>query len=175
MSKKPISKKSKDPAIERLELLAQLMDDRQLGELEIEEKGRRVKLVKRGHGGNPATALLGSEGTSSLVASASASPKVAAPSPTSPQKFSVSSEALGSNQRKIVSPFVGTFYRAPSPGASVYVQEGAPVRKGQVLCIVEAMKLMNEIESEFTGRLVRVLVENGDPVEFGQPLMVVEV
>jgi len=76
--------------------------------------------------------------------------------------------------RVIASPIVGTFYRAPAPDKPPYVEIGALVKKGQVVCIVEAMKLMNEIESEFEGRVAAVLVTDGDPVEFGQPLMRIE-
>jgi len=79
-----------------------------------------------------------------------------------------------SNQIQIKSPFVGTFYRAPSPGAEPYIKEGQMVKKGDVLCIVEAMKLMNEIESEYNGKMISILVENGQPVEFGEPLFIVE-
>ena len=70
---------------------------------------------------------------------------------------------------------VGTFYRAASPDSAPFVEEGTQVRKGQPLCIIEAMKMMNEIESEIAGRVVRFLVENGSPVEYGQPLIIVEV
>jgi len=74
---------------------------------------------------------------------------------------------------EIKSPMVGTFYRAPSPGAKSYVDVGEMLQSGQVVCIIEAMKLMNEIESSVAGRLVKVLVENGQPVEYGQPLFLV--
>jgi acetyl-CoA carboxylase biotin carboxyl carrier protein len=74
----------------------------------------------------------------------------------------------------ITCPIVGTFYRAPSPDAPPFVDTGAKVRKGQVICIIEAMKLMNEIESEVDGVIVRALVENGQPVEYGEPLFLVE-
>jgi acetyl-CoA carboxylase biotin carboxyl carrier protein len=74
----------------------------------------------------------------------------------------------------IEAPMVGTFYRAPSPEAAPFVREGDPVKRGQVLCIIEAMKLMNEIESKAAGRVVRVLAENGQPVEYGQPLFLIE-
>ncbi|HVP57794.1 MAG TPA: acetyl-CoA carboxylase biotin carboxyl carrier protein [bacterium] len=74
---------------------------------------------------------------------------------------------------EIKSPMVGTFYRAPSPGAKPYVDVGEMLQSGQVVCIIEAMKLMNEIESSVAGRLVKVLVENGQPVEYGQPLFLV--
>ncbi len=76
--------------------------------------------------------------------------------------------------KQVLSPFVGTFYRSPSPEADAYVREGQMVKRGDTLCIVEAMKLMNEIESEFSGKIVSLLVENGQPVEFGEPLFVIE-
>jgi acetyl-CoA carboxylase biotin carboxyl carrier protein len=74
----------------------------------------------------------------------------------------------------ITSPIVGTFYRSPSPDADPYVEEGDVVKKGQVLCIVEAMKLMNEIESEVVGRVVKILAESTKPVEYGQPLFLID-
>ena len=83
-------------------------------------------------------------------------------------------EKVSRNQLQIVSPFVGTYYRAPAPGAEPYVAEGAAIKPGSVLCIVEAMKLMNEIESEVSGRITKVLVEDGQPVEFGEPLFLYE-
>ncbi len=74
----------------------------------------------------------------------------------------------------VTSPIVGTFYRSPSPDASSFVEIGTRVKKGQVLCIIEAMKLMNEIESEIDGVVVRILVENGHPVEYGEPLFMID-
>lgn len=74
----------------------------------------------------------------------------------------------------VEAPMVGTFYLAPSPTAPPYVSEGDTVKAGQILCIIEAMKLMNEIESKVTGRIVKILVENGQPVEYGQPLFAIE-
>lgn len=74
----------------------------------------------------------------------------------------------------ITAPMVGTFYRAPAPDAPPYVEVGDEIREGQALCIIEAMKLMNEIESEVSGRIVKILVENAQPVEYGQPLFIVE-
>lgn len=74
----------------------------------------------------------------------------------------------------VTSPIVGTFYRAPSPDAEPFVEVGSKVTKGQVLCIIEAMKLMNEIESEVDGIVVKILVENGQPVEYGEPLFLIE-
>jgi acetyl-CoA carboxylase biotin carboxyl carrier protein len=82
---------------------------------------------------------------------------------------------VAENQRLVTSPMVGTFYRAASPDSSPFVEEGDSVRKGQTLCIIEAMKMMNEIEADVSGRVVKILCENARPVEFGQPLLVVEV
>lgn len=81
---------------------------------------------------------------------------------------------LPANVIEITSPMVGTFYRAPSPTSAPFVTEGTSIKVGQALCIIEAMKLMNEIESEHTGKLLEILVENGQAVEYGQPLFLVE-
>ncbi|MFA7421341.1 MAG: acetyl-CoA carboxylase biotin carboxyl carrier protein [Melioribacteraceae bacterium] len=83
-------------------------------------------------------------------------------------------EPAKSNHHEIRSPIVGTFYRAPSPDADSYVQVGDNISQGTVLCIIEAMKLMNEIESDCNGKIVKILVENGTPVEYNQPLFLVE-
>ena len=91
----------------------------------------------------------------------------------SPKKLT-SGPAVNEKHSKVMSPFVGTFYRAPSPEADSYVKEGQMVKKGDVLCIVEAMKLMNEIESEVSGKVISVLAENGQPVEYGEPLFLIE-
>ncbi len=103
----------------------------------------------------------------------------------SPMEISV--QKLGSLQEKVTreteeetrvitvtSPIVGTFFRAPSPEADPFVETGSKVKKGQVLCIVEAMKLMNEIESEIDGVVIKILVDNGQPVEYGEPLFLIE-
>lgn len=75
---------------------------------------------------------------------------------------------------EIKSPMVGTFYRAPAPDAKPFVEVGDRISRGQVLCVIEAMKLMNEIESEFAGRVVEILVQNAQPIQFGQPLFLIE-
>lgn len=95
------------------------------------------------------------------------------PRPSTPVR-PVAAEAPEKKGHVITSPFVGTFYRAPGPDQPAFVEVGATVRKGQVLCIIEAMKLMNEIESEVAGKVAEVLAENGQPVEFGQPLYRIE-
>ena len=92
-----------------------------------------------------------------------------------PQEAASAGIELAANQKLIESPMVGTFYRTPSPDAAAFVEEGTSVRKGQPVCIIEAMKMMNEIEAPAAGRIVRILVENAQPVEYGQALMVLEV
>ena len=82
--------------------------------------------------------------------------------------------AVAAHLVKVEAPMVGTFYRASAPEAAPYVQEGDVVKDGQVLCIIEAMKLMNEIEAKVAGRVARILVDNGQPVEFGQPLFLID-
>ena len=91
-----------------------------------------------------------------------------------PQAVPVVTEAAGVSGTVVTSPMVGVFYAAPGPEAAPFVKAGDEVKVGQVLCIVEAMKLMNEIESEYNGRIARVLVENGQMVEYGQPLFEIE-
>lgn len=81
---------------------------------------------------------------------------------------------IGTNGFEVTSPFVGTFYRSPSPDSPPFVEDGASVKKGQTLCLIEAMKLMNEIEADFDARVVKILIENGEPVEYGQRLFILE-
>ena len=95
-------------------------------------------------------------------------PSSVAPSP--PEQ----AERAGAHLVTVEAPMVGTFYRAPSPTADPYVREGDVIKEGQVLCIIEAMKLMNEIESKVSGRVAKILVDNGQPVEYGQPLFLID-
>lgn len=148
-----------DSSRREIEDLVELLNRYHLTELELEKKGVRIR-VRR-----DATRTVASSsvdvGTTAELVSSSLSP--------SPPQPSESSQFL-----TITSPIVGTFYRASSPDADPYVEEGVLVKKGQILCIVEAMKLMNEIEAEADGRVVKVLVESTTPVEFGQPLFLID-
>jgi len=137
--------------------LADLLRDYGLTEVEVEREGVRVRLRRE-----PA-ALAAPPAVSAPAALAVASPAVSA--------AAAASEA---HLLTIEAPMVGTFYRAPSPDAQPFVRDGDRVKKGQVVCIIEAMKLMNEIESKVAGRVVKVLVENTQPVEYGQPLFLLE-
>ncbi|RYZ67870.1 MAG: acetyl-CoA carboxylase biotin carboxyl carrier protein, partial [Proteobacteria bacterium] len=156
-AKKAESKPKSSPFMAPIAELIATLEKHGLSEIEIDTKGSRFR-VARQLGGMPAAYVSGGP------VPAAAAPTVGAKK--EPEAPSESMERL----KKITSPFVGTFYRSPSPEADNYVQEGTRVKKGDTLCIVEAMKLMNEIESEISGKIVSILVENGQPVEFGEPL-----
>jgi len=144
--------------------LIALMRENGLTELEVEDKKGKIRLVRTpDFGGETAARPVPHQPRTRPAAVRTSAPGAAGEPPE-----------LGENQALIKSPMVGTFYRSPSPGAPPFVQEGDMVQKGQPLCIVEAMKMMNEIESDTAGRLVRILAENGQPVEYGQPLMIIE-
>jgi len=131
-----------------------------LAELEFEREGFRIRLKRE----SAAIPVLVAK-SESVVGSASAQVE-------QPQSPSTPEQSAG--MLTITSPIVGTFYRSPSPDADAYVEEGDIVKKGQVLCIVEAMKLMNEIESEVNGRVMKILAESTKPVEYGQPLFLID-
>ena len=155
--------------VREIKALIALMNDHGLVELEIEDKKGKVRLVRS----SPAPTLEANSQSNSAAVSVKpgkrrAGAKVAA-------KADTGAVELASNQTLVESPMVGTFYRAPSPDAAPFVEEGSSVRKGQTVCIIEAMKMMNEIESPASGRVVRIIAENAQPVEYGQALMVIEV
>jgi len=131
-----------------------------VSDLEVERGGLRIRLRREGAG------------------AASTPVDVSVPGPAAGQGAAPAASPPGGESTEglvtMRSPIVGTFYRSASPYAESYVEEGAYVKKGQVLCIVEAMKLMNEIESETDGRVVKILVENAKPVEYGEPLFLIE-
>jgi acetyl-CoA carboxylase biotin carboxyl carrier protein len=141
-----------------------LMNDNNLNEIEIERDGLKLKLKKS----TGSDMLVGSQ-THYAVESIPA-PKAA--SAASPTASGTADESR--NTKDIKSPMVGTFYRSPSPEAESFVEVGQTVEVGQVVCIVEAMKLMNEIKSEVRGKITEVTVQNAEPVEFGQTLFIVD-
>ena len=150
--------------------LVRLLERSQIHEIEIYDKGRKIRLAKAAPGNSQIGVPLAPSITPAAVQmQQSASTAAAETAPPLPEA------AVSRNVRQIKSPMVGTFYAAPSPDAEPYVQVGDSVHKGQVLCIVEAMKLMNEIESDYSGRILEIAVENAQPVEFDQPLFTVEV
>lgn len=93
------------------------------------------------------------------------------PEPVADVQVPVSASPQGQKSVEVISPMVGTFYRAPAPGEAAFVEVGDRIRLGQTVCIIEAMKLMNEIEAEVTGQVISILVQDGEPIEYGQPLM----
>jgi acetyl-CoA carboxylase biotin carboxyl carrier protein len=137
--------------------LVELLDRHELAELEVENKGLRIRVRRAG--------------TTDAVSMVTA--EQGRPMPGEPAAAAVQTVAPDS-LFTVTSPIVGTFYRSPSPDADAYVDEGDFVKKGQVLCIVEAMKLMNEIESEVDGRVHKILAESTKPVEYGQPLFLID-
>jgi acetyl-CoA carboxylase biotin carboxyl carrier protein len=143
--------------LKELKALLKLLEGTDLEELEIEEAGRRIRLRRRA--GDGAFVLPAARGGGL---------------PTAPTAIAASLSAPDTaGLIPVTSPMIGTFYRAPAPGAEPYVKEGDVVQKGTVVCLIEAMKLMNEIETEVAGRVARTLVENGQAVEFGQPLFLI--
>ncbi len=151
-----------------LKKLIKLLDSSNLAELEIEEQGSKIRLSKP----RPkVTGMMSAAPMQMMQAPASSETQV------SIEKKSDAKPAeapKSENTYEVRSPMVGTFYRAPSPDADSYVQVGSTVGEGSVLCIIEAMKLMNEIESDVSGKIVKILVENGQPVEYNQPLFLIE-
>ncbi len=148
-----------DSSRREIEDLVELLNRYHLTELEFEKKGVRIRVRRDPSPSAPSPSI---DITKTPEAVSSSIPQTAS-QPTESSQFLT-----------VVSPIVGTFYRASSPDADPYVEEGMFVKKGQVLCIVEAMKLMNEIEAEVDGQIVKVLVESTTPVEFGQPLFLID-
>jgi acetyl-CoA carboxylase biotin carboxyl carrier protein len=141
--------------LDRIRELAALLNEHGLTAISATWGGIHVRLERTPAAGPPAT----------IISAAPAPVRIPQPSVV---------ESTPPTQVAVEAPMVGTFYRASSPGAEPFVGEGDTVKEGQVLCIIEAMKLMNEIEAKVAARIVRVLVENGAAVEFGQPLFLVE-
>ena len=151
--------------LRKLKTLIDLVSESNISELEITEAEGKVRIVKGGVAAAPA-ATPTAAATAAAAAEAAPTAALAAPSvPAAPP------EPEG---RTIKSPMVGTFYRAANPGATAFVELGDEVKEGQPVCIIEAMKIMNEIEADCSGRIKRILCENGQAVEFGQPLFIVE-
>ena len=148
--------------LRKLKTLIELVESSGIGELEIQEGEERVRITR---GVAP-----GAVASAPAPVYATAAPSAVPASAAVAEAPAVPAESEG---HLVKSPMVGTFYRSASPGAKPFVEVGDPVQVGDTLCIIEAMKLMNEIESDKAGVVKQVLVENGQPVEFGQPLVVI--
>jgi len=139
--------------------LVKLMKTNDLAEVEIELEGKRVRVVRAGHAAPVVTV---------------ASPMVVGAAPAQAASAAAAPDAAPARVgTEIPCPMVGTFYRAPSPDAAPFVEVGDRIGKETVVCIIEAMKVMNEIKAEIEGEILEILVQNGEPVEFGQPLFLV--
>lgn len=147
--------------------LLELVENSAVNEIELEEKGQKIRITKSpsvvAAAAHPMPHQVMMPAPAPVAASESAAPAATKPSEESSKKY-----------HEVKSPIVGTFYRKPSPDSPPYVDVGSTVKQGSVMCIVEAMKLMNEIESDISGTVVKVLVENGKPVEYGQVLFLIE-
>jgi acetyl-CoA carboxylase biotin carboxyl carrier protein len=152
--------------LRKLKTLIELVETSGIAELEIQEGEERVRIT-RAHASGPQTTTIHAAPATPVAAPLAA---VAAAAPVSAEPNAPPNEPEG---HLVKSPMVGTFYRAASPGAKPFVEVGDTVQVGDPLCIIEAMKLMNEIESDKAGTVKEVLLENGQPVEFGQPLVVI--
>jgi acetyl-CoA carboxylase biotin carboxyl carrier protein len=175
---KPARKRAAEPApaespnvalagfrLGELQQLIQLVQHTGIGELELNSNGRSVRISASPAGGGTWVATTPAAGGAPAAPAAAVAPPPAAATPA-PEP--------ASTQKAVLSPMVGTFYRSPAPDAEPFLEVGDVVEVGQTVCIIEAMKLMNEIQAEIRGRVVQVLVENAQPVEFGQKLFLVE-
>ena len=157
--------------LRKLKKLIDLVEDSGIAELEVTEGEEKVKIVKGGGAGKEVVVLSPSAvpvGVPSMQAVAAAAPVAAAPAPSAAPAAPTALEG-----HIIKSPMVGTFYRAGSPGAKPFVEVGDTVKVGQTICVIEAMKLMNEIEADKDGVVKAIMVENAQPVEYGEPLMMI--
>ena len=150
--------------LRKLKKLIDLVQESGIAELEITEGEEKVKIVK------------GGEATVTPVAAAAAPPAAApaAGAAAAPAAAAAAAEEPAQPGHVLKAPMVGTFYRSPSPEAKPFVEVGQNVKAGETVCIIEAMKLMNEIEADATGMIKAILVESGQPVEYGQPLLIIE-
>ncbi len=147
--------------LRKLKKLIELVEESGIGELEITEGEEKVRISKSG------------SVVQSYVAAPPALQPVAVPALSTQEIEAAAKEALPDNH-VVKSPMVGTFYRSSAPGANAFVEVGQTVKEGDTLCIIEAMKLLNEIESDKSGVIKAILVENGQPVEYGEPLFEIE-
>ena len=154
------------PAEDRIKGLLEYMEEHDLSELEVEEEGFRVRLVKS----RPQQIVHAAPVAVAAPAAASAAPPPAGGQPAAAQPAA----PRPAGTKDITSPIVGTFYRSPSPDADPFVDVGSHVEPETTICIIEAMKVMNEVKAEKKGVIREVLVENGQPVEYGQPIFLIE-
>jgi acetyl-CoA carboxylase biotin carboxyl carrier protein len=151
--------------IRKVKKLIELLEESGMSEIEISEGEESVRISRYPQPGSVAY-------TAPLPAAAIAAPPQALSA--EPPPAAAAAAAPASRGHQVTAPMVGTFYSGPAPGAKPFVEIGTEVKPGDTLCVIEAMKMMNQIESEVAGRVVSILVENGNPVEFGQALFIIE-
>ncbi len=156
--------------IRKIKKLIELLDESGVAEIEIREGEESVR-ISRQCAAAPAVPVPQPTTTSAVPATPAAEPLAAPPAPEQPP--AAEGEALPTGH-VVKSPMVGTFYRSPSPGAKSFVEVGSQVEVGDVLCIIEAMKILNQIEADVAGAVKAILSDNGQPVEYGQPIFVIE-
>ena len=156
--------------LEDIRSILDLVKEHDLSEFELEVDSLKIKVRKSGGPHVIPPPALGPYPPLPAVVMAGAAH---APRPVEPRPDPGAALAADADLAIVTSPIVGTFYRAPEPGAPAFVEKGTRVKKGQVLCIIEAMKLMNEIEADASGVIKAIFCENGDPVEFGEPLFII--
>jgi acetyl-CoA carboxylase biotin carboxyl carrier protein len=155
--------------LRKLKTLIDLVSDSNISELEITEAEGKVRIVKSEPHPSPAPMMMGPATTSALsMAPARSAASVAA------DAAQAAADAVAETGHIVKSPMVGTFYRAASPGGKPLVEVGTAIKAGEPVCIIEAMKIMNEIEADESGTVAKILCENGQAVEFGQPLFIVD-
>jgi acetyl-CoA carboxylase biotin carboxyl carrier protein len=157
--------------IRKIKKLIELLEESGIAEIEIKEGEEAVRISRMPAGPMIAPAL---PPVANLGLAASAAPAAAPAAVTALPAAESAAVKPKTNEHVITAPMVGTFYASPSPGAKAFVEIGDEIKVGQVLCIIEAMKMMNQIEADKAGRIASVMARNGDPVEFGQPLFIVE-
>jgi acetyl-CoA carboxylase biotin carboxyl carrier protein len=154
--------------IRKIKKLIELLEESGIAEIEIKEGEEALRISRMPTGTAAAHHPL------PPMAMPMAAPLAAPVQAAAPRPADVAAAKAKANEHVITAPMVGTFYGAPSPGAKPFIEIGDEIKMGQVLCIIEAMKMMNQIESDKAGRVTSIMARNGDPVEFGQPLFVVE-
>jgi len=155
--------------LDTLKQILSLVREHELSEFEVEQDGLRLKIRKDSAVVAPApVAHVPARAAEAGMSATAAAALVPSSAPTALESTDAEIELA-----VVKSPIVGTFYRSPEPGAAAFVEVGASVKKGQVLCIIEAMKLMNEIDSEYDGEIVNVYVESGQPVQYGERLFAI--
>ena len=158
--------------LNQLKQILDLVRAHDLAEFEIEHDGLRLK-IRKDAAGVPAAVAPAAHAPSVPAAPPQAASVSAAPTATASGPTAADATEADVELAVVKSPIVGTFYRSPEPGAPPFVEIGSQVKKGQVLCIIEAMKLMNEIDSEYDGEIVNIYVDNGQPVQYGERLFAI--